>query len=221
MKTGSSKLISFLTRQFDGNLTPAEIKTFVLKKYYSIRQKEPKAELMLSDLERVKDNLIILGWIEGTKAIPNQKQGANKKISPEAVEWVNCLEDGKVINKGIIVNGASVYLDMLDKNSRDLKVFTSDAMESLLKHVEVKRKKALNAFSQDLSAENMLLEGLAISILFSHAARRHTDLRFLNAALKMNDWYYPKLRIAVDGKPLIYYLLALTEQEICAVELLQ
>lgn len=221
MKTGIFKLISFLIRQFDGYLTSAEIKTFVLKKYYSIRQKEPKAELMLSDLERVKDNLITLGWIEGKKVIPNQKQGTNKKISPEAVEWVNCLEDGKVINQGIVANGTGVNLDLLDECSEDLKGFTAEVLESLLKHVEVKRKKALKTFSQDFSDGNMLLEGAAISILFSRAARRHMDLRFLNAALKINDWYYPKVRIAVDGKTLIYYLLALTEQEISAVELLQ
>jgi hypothetical protein len=87
--------------------------------------------------------------------------------------------------------------------------------------VEIKRKKALQTFSQDLSADNMFIEGLSISILFSRAARRHADLRFLNATLKMNDWYFPKFRSKVGGKPIIYYLVALTEQELSVAELLK
>lgn len=216
-----SRLISFLSRQLDGCLKPDVIKQFVLKKYSSIIQNEPSMELSTNILERIKDNLITLGWIEVNKGIHNQKHDQSKILQPGAVEWVKYLENGRVINQGIIAKGAGDYLDTLDECRPDLKDFTAEALESLLRYVEVKRKNALNAFSRNVSAENKVLEGLAITILFSRAARRHTDLRFLNAALKMNDWYFPRLKTAFGGKPLLHYLLALTEQEISAMELLQ
>jgi len=70
-----------------------------------------------------------------------------------------------------------------------------------------------------LSPEDMIQEGLRISILFSRVSRRHHDLRFLNTAFKMNDWNYPIIKSAHTQKLLIIYLLALTEQEISSVEM--
>jgi hypothetical protein len=217
MKRNPSNLLSFFTAQFDGSLTHADVKHFVLKKYDAIKKKE----LATGDLEMVKKNLIILGWIDETKPDHLQKQDQSQKPSLEAIGWVNNLENGKIIKQGIITKGAGHCLDILDEIQGNLKDFTARALESLLRHVEIKRKKALQTFSQDLSADNMFIEGLSISILFSRAARRHADLRFLNATLKMNDWYFPKFRSKVGGKPIIYYLVALTEQELSVAELLK
>jgi hypothetical protein len=218
MKSCESRLISFLTRKCAGYLTPSEIKKFVLKKYHLISENEPKVEPLASDLTSVKANLIILGWVDGKKMSINHKQ---VKPSQKVDEWVNSLEHGKVINQGIIAVGTGVYLEMLDESGEELKSFSKKALESLLRHVEVKRKKSLDTFSQGLSYKDKILEGLAISILFCRTARRHADIRFLNTAFKMNDWVFPMVKNEVRGKPLILYLLALTEQEISVMELLQ
>jgi hypothetical protein len=218
MKSCESSHISFLTRKCVGYLTPSEIKKFVLKKYHLISENEPKAESISSDLTRVKANLIILGWVDGKKMSVNHKQ---LKRSQKVDEWVNSLEHGKVINQGIITVGTGVYLEILDESGEKLKSFSKKALESLLRHVEVKRKKSLDAFSQSLSYKDKILEGLAISILFCRTARRHADIRFLNTALKMNDWFFPMVKNEVSGKPLVLFLIALTEQEISVMELLQ
>jgi hypothetical protein len=218
MKKIESRLISLLTRKCAGYLTPSEIKKFVLKKYHLLSENESKAEPIASDLIRVKANLIILGWVDGIKMSVNYK---HKKPSQKVDEWVNSLEHGKVINQGIIAVGTGVYLEMLDESGEELKSFSKNALESLLRHVEVKRKKSLDSFSQSLSYKEKILEGLAISILFCRTARRHADIRFLNTALKMNDWVFPMVKNEVSGNPLILYLVALTEQEISVMELLQ
>ena len=111
------------------------------------------------------------------------------------------------------------YLDILDHSNKDHLAFVKAAMESLLKHVEIKRKKFLKAFSHNLSIREMFLEGLAISVLFSRYAYRHKDLRFLNTAFKINDWAFPKLKRENNSKSLSLFLLALTEQEKSAQEL--
>ena len=87
----------------------------------------------------------------------------------------------------------------LMKTNEDLNGFKELALESILRIVEVKRKKILNAFSQELTDDEKIREGLRISILLSRASRRHRDLRYLNAALKMNDWYYPIFRSVHSG----------------------
>ena len=58
-------------------------------------------------------------------------------------------------------------------------VLQSNAIESILKYVEIKRKKILNAFSQELSDDEKTLEGLRISILFSRVSSRHSDLTII------------------------------------------
>ena len=93
-------------------------------------------------------------------------------------------------------------------------------MENLLRHVEVKRRQALRKFSPILSIEAQCLERCDVSILFSRFARRRGDLRFLNAALKMNEWYLKEVRSLNMDMVQVRLLLALAEQELSARELL-
>lgn len=221
MKKYIFKFLISSTKYFDGCLSPIEIKTFVLNKYSNLNLKESETNLSSNVLERIKDNLITLGWVVEIKGIQNTNKSKNNNTLLVAVDWINQLKNGKVINQGTIAKDTGIYLDMLDESGGDLQDFTAKSLESLLKYVEIKRKKTLSSFSQNITKENKTLEGMGISILFSRFAKRHSDLRFLNAAFKMNDWFFPKLRTAVGGKPLVYYLLSLTEQEITVAELLK
>ncbi len=65
------------------------------------------------------------------------------------------------------------------------------------------------------------MEWLAIAILFARAARRRGDLRFLNAALKINDWAYSPHRRIRPGPRRGRYLLSLAEQEMALAEALR
>lgn len=220
MKKIAFKLVTLLSKEFDGYLSSAAVKNFVLRKYPSISMKE-KSELLMSDMQDLENNMISMGWIEGTKVDNYPKKNQGNKYPSEIHGWTKSLDNGRVINHGVIEKGTGVALEFLISTESDFNGFSSKAIESLLKFVEIKRRKALKAFSQDLSPENMLLEGLKISILFSRVARKHSDLRLLNAAFKMNDWYYPIFKSATKGKSLNSYLLALTEQELSAMELLK
>jgi hypothetical protein len=92
----------------------------------------------------------------------------------------------------------------------------ADILEKLLKHVEVKREHALQKFTQKIPAEQQWLERCDISILFSHTARRWHDLRFLNTALKMNEWYINELGRTSSDLCAARLLIALAEQELSA-----
>jgi hypothetical protein len=86
--------------------------------------------------------------------------------------------------------------------------------------VEVKREKALRKFARETSTEQQWMERCNISILFSRSARRRKDLRFLNTALKMNEWYLREARKMRTDHCAVRFLTALAEQEISARELL-
>jgi hypothetical protein len=221
MKKEHLWLFEFIAKQLDGYLLPNEAKDFVLKKYGKINQKDTLEKLNSDEINRINENLTTLGWIEGTKIKHDLNQFISKETIEEATKWANSMENGKVINNGLISNGAGFYLDILDERGGILRDFTFDSIESLLKYVEVKRKKILSMILKSHNIENDFLQWIDISILFCRTSRRHKDLRFLNAALKMNDFFFLKMKNEKEGKPLLNFLLALTEQEISAAELLQ
>jgi hypothetical protein len=221
MKRNVNKFDSLFTRLLAGCLSASEIKNFVVRKYDGLKIKPKEAENELGELNDLKNNLAYLGWIEQNKVVWVGKSIHKEDIKLNIVQWSKNLKSGRIINQGIIAKGAGENLDWLNENNEDLKGFTSSAIESLLKFVEVKRKKVLKAFSQELSVDEKIQEGLRISILFCRVSRRHGDLRLLNTAFKLNDWYYPFFKLAHSRNLIITFLLALTEQEITAAEMLQ
>ena len=216
-----SKFASFFAGSFEGYLSASEIKEFVLKKYDCLKTELQKSERVDTELIELTKNLANLGWIEMNEPEQLEKKKTDEDERLNVYRWLNNLKNGRIINQGIIADGAGANLDWLDENNEDPNGFKAMAIESILRIVEVKRKKILKAYSQKLTGDEKIREGLRISILLSRTARRHNDLRYLNAALKMNDWYYPIFRSIVSGKSLIYYLLALTEQEKSTAEMLR
>jgi hypothetical protein len=221
MKKEQSRLFEFISKQFDGYLMSNEVKEFVINNYGNINQKISLEECNLVDMNTINENLITLGWIEGTKTFCNEDQFIRKEKLKEAAKWANSLVNGKVINNSLLSNGAGLFLDILDEKGGILRGFTNNSIESLLRYVEINRKKILALILKSHNIENDYLQWIAISILFSRTSRRQKDLRYLNTALKMNDMFFPEMKNLQDGKPLVNFLLALTEQEISAAELLQ
>lgn len=127
-------------------------------------------------------------------------------------DWHRRLADERVIGRrGLAPETGLMLLSILD-DPRQHTAFLQTELERLLRWVEVKRQAALElAGKHDQISE--WLERHAIAILFSRAAREMSDLRYLNAALKLNDWAFPAHQRMRSGPPIARYLWSLAEQE--------
>ena len=201
-------------------ISPKEIREFVLRKYIAINQKAILSENLLEEWQTLNTNLSVLGWQNNTAVDQKGNIYRDKGKTQNAIDWINTLENGRIIDHGFIAENSGFFLDILDKRNENLNGFTTANIESLLKFFEVKRNKAIWAFQGELSINRVILNGLQISVLFSRTARRHHDLRYLNIALKMNEWYLPLIKKESNTALIIIFLLAMTEQEISALELL-
>jgi len=213
--------LSFLTHEFKGFLSDSETKEFILGKYGDLNFDQQKSGVFEKELFQIRMNLAALGWIELKDSFPIEKKLNDRNGRSIVYQWFTNLKNGRIIEQGIIANGAGENLDWLDENNEDLDGHKAEAIESILKIVEVKRKKTMEAFSRELTYDEKVQEGLRISILISRASRRHKDLRYLNAALKLNDWYFSICRKTKSKQTQVFYLLALTEQERSVAEMLK
>ncbi len=217
----TSRVVSFFIHLFESHLSDLEIKEFILNKLIDLNLHLQKNGNFEKEIIEINENLTCLGWTELSESYPIENNIIENNTNSDIQEWFLNFKNGKVIDCGIIAQGAGANLDWLDESNKDPEGLQTIAIESILKFVEVKRKKTINAFSHDLTRDEKIQEGLRISILFSRASRRHNDLRYLNAALKLNDWYFSICRKAVSKKLLVIFLLALTEQEISVAEMLK
>ena len=102
--------------------------------------------------------------------------------------------------------------------------------ERLLRHVEVRRQDALKFDRTGLPDDaSVLMEHLRFTIGMLEMARLFQDTRFFNAALKMNDWHYRKVRrLSLPSRTdpvgmvpiliVLHYVQSITEQEKLMVE---
>ena len=129
----------------------SEIKDFVIKKYNRLNIEQQKSEDVDRELIELKTNLANLGWIELNEPVQIEKKKTDEDERSNVYQWFNNLKNGRIINQGIIANGAGANLDWLDENNEDPNGFKAMALESILRIVEVKRKKILKAYSQELT----------------------------------------------------------------------
>ena len=134
--------------------------------------------------------------------------------------WRENLNEGRVAGPQGLAPGTGLMLLSLLENPRHEAGFLESELERLLRRVEVKRQKALDS-AEEHDRQAAWLERHAVAILFSRVARHTQDLRFLNAALKLNDWAYPAHRGLRSGPGLSRYLWSLAEQETSWKELLE
>ena len=149
---------------------------------------------------------------------PVSKRQNDKKIYEK---WRSHLAGDKIISRAVVAVGAGIFLDWLaDSKKQTSQRFYLDNLELLLRHVEVKRKHALKQFDKEISPDQIWMERHSVAILFCRHARRTKDLRFLNAALKLNDWALQHYKHGISLSLKARYLLAVAEQEYSAQELL-
>jgi len=131
----------------------------------------------------------------------------------DCTSWKLLLKDEKIARwKGVRPGtGAFILAMFMDMAADDGELI--EWMEVLLRHVEVRRKAGLMLLPEGRMDQGFL-ERSQVAYLFSRAGMRWDDLRYLNAALKLNDWSFPHFRRAAVGSSTTWwYLLALAGAE--------
>lgn len=219
------KFIPWVEKKTDKTMPPEMIERYVIDRYRYLSYqfthgRDAENEDALRELYHLHEKMISLGWV---KAPQNPFKVARKTIlisMEELSQWKTGLKDDRVIHSGVVMIGTGKYLDHLaEMEGNSPSDFTRQNLESLLRHVETQRGRALRFFNRRLKEEKRWRERLDIVLLLIRSSRRLEDLRFLNAALKCTEAYFDYFKFKLPGPLLIRYLLALVEQESALKEL--
>jgi hypothetical protein len=212
---------SFAQNWLDGVMPQRRIRQFILRelKFLSRLQKKMSSSVA-NDL---LDARYALQGIPEYHALAGPVEKVHPVISLEqARDWFSKLPDGKVLLKGQVATSCGLMLELLDcKENEGDSAKVQSCLESLLRHVEVRRRKALMQFTTSLSSTQKQMEKLDVIVLFARVAMRHQDFRFLNAALKLNDWCFRSILCSIHPEIRARGLLALAETEQAAWRVLR
>jgi len=212
-----ARLLEGCAKRLEGFMPPEEIKAMILKGVSELRIPDNADAKLQKEMEDLKALLRQLGWLKEDQTVL-----AEARTLPKPDEsWRELLVQGGIFDKqGWQAGSADKLLCLLEESDPSIQRAIHQTMEALLRHVEVKRQKSLRKFQPPLTRPQQRLECHAISILFSRYARQEGDLRFLNAALKMNEWFEQHDRKFAYTLEWVRRLRALAEQELSARELL-
>ena len=126
--------------------------------------------------------------------------------------WLQDLPQERVIDRTGLAPGTGLMLLSILDTPGQHRTFLLTELERILRRIEVKRQSALQ-LPPTSASQNAWMEKHAIAILLSRAALVFQDLRFLNAALKLNDWAFPSHLRLHRGPQVERYLWSLVEQE--------
>ena len=217
--------IQWVEKKTDKTMSPEMIQKYVIDRYMYLyyqftHGRDAENEDALRDLYHLHEKMIGLGWI---KAPQNPFKVIRKTIPislEELSQWKTGLKDDRVIHSSVVMIGTGKYLDHLANLEEGTPSdFVRQNLESLLRHVETQRGRALQYFNRRLKEEKSWRERLDIVLLIIRSSLRLKDLRYLNAALKCTEAYYAYFKFKLSGPLLIRYLIALVEQESAIKEL--
>jgi hypothetical protein len=204
---------------FDRHLTQEDVRSFLVSEFQAILEVGPASMDGHPGLGRIGVLLANLGWVEkDAHHVPDE---INTIIDLDAAfRWMEKLYGVPVISRNVVMTGVGENLEILD-SQRTQESFVGSEAERLLRHVEYRRRRSLSEFSEDLDSQQIIKEKANLSIFFSRRAMRHNDLRYLNAAFKLNEWLMGAYRKMQGTELRTRFLLALAEQENTAQEMLR
>lgn len=217
LKNLLGKVLERLAALLDRSVNEDEIHAYVMERYARLNRPGTVDASLDREITELENRLMQLNWIGQTTGRTISEQPQDRR------DWqgYNWLAEGNCFGKNGLEPGCGQFLDWMDENAdASSRRETNELLERLMRQVEVKREKALRKFARETSAEQQWMERCDISILFSRTARRRKDLRFLNTALKMNEWYLREAGKLRTDHCAVRFLTALAEQEISARELL-
>lgn len=198
------------------HLSAREVKAFLLANFTRLSEKANSTGGSEFEICRLRHLLGALGWIKADEALHPDHLYTALDLT-EAQDWVARLPDGHCLRGGVLVPGIGKFLDRLDEQGLAAERVDEEA-ERLLKHIETRRQKSITRFTEEMSARENLKERIDVSIFLSRYARRHSDLRFINTAFKLNEWLVREYRAIKKAGLEAAFLLALAEQESSAQE---
>lgn len=218
-----TKVLLSLADMFEETyLKPERIRAFIRKHAESLMQgSDAFDKKALTDI----DNGLLLHVMEVLPLIGieiqtgEQPQKAPPFSTEEMKAWMSDLDGERIIHKGIVTAGsASMLWKMLLFEQRN-DAFLEQNLEVILRHVEVKRDHALLRYTGALDSAQLWQERCGFALVFSRYAIIRQDWRFLNAALKLNEWLWKEFNSPFTKREVLPLLASLVEQEYAFQEL--
>lgn len=210
-------------RWLDDSVASSELLEFIQKTILELNKRlEHRPDVfpvgMIPELARVNEGASELGL-----CIPEFQGSTEGSFVEEAAAetthiWRDSLPDSRVLSKqGLVHQTGRMLLKLLAVEDSSDDAFVHDSLERLLRHVEVRRKACLQPYPS-LSWSETWIEKHDIAYLFCVHARNSRDFRFLNGAMKLNDWGYRAHRRNASVEQTFSLVRAVLEQELILAE---
>ncbi|MEJ2011004.1 MAG: hypothetical protein P8X64_02140 [Anaerolineales bacterium] len=212
----ASSLLLLAERLFEKGLDQAQVETYlqsgVQQLLSACRAEEAGQAAWYRDGIRVLRHTIELGLLSSAPEDLVLDAPSPEYEREQGQAWRERLEEGDLIRRDGVRAGTMTALNSLLRDPANDSVL-QPVIESLLRHVELRRERALQ-LSPGGSEDEMWIEKHGAAILLARAAQRFHDPRYLNAALKLNDraWRFHR-RVRLDRRHVLY-LYALSEAEL-------
>jgi hypothetical protein len=225
-RTAAGRLLEWGSLLLDDVIAVDTLQQFIVESLARLAEefrRDPSdwTDRMRSELSQSLSNAAELGF--GIKEeFPGERSWtAFLPTQEQALRRLQELSQQGLIQDGFIQpDVGEVLTAMLLLESKVVEPETVSWMERLLRHVEVRRKDSLRTHpTQSDRDRNKVRHDMALC--FMTASRRWDDVRFLNSALKLNDWAFPSYRGKSINPSLTRYLLALTGCELAVREVVQ
>ncbi len=122
------------------------------------------------------------------------------------------------LRRGTCYGTGHLLLALLRVVPGPLAPYTREVCDRLVRHVEIRRRGALAFRPEGLpDGSAPAVERLRFAVALATAARCFGDLRYLNTALKLNDWHRRRLlpgrRSGTDSLAALHYVVSIARQE--------
>ena len=215
-------LVATLLRRVESwlevSVSPTEVESFLRygagKLQAALQNLGPQEPGWAADGALALRRVAQLGLVQDVSAVTAGKQFAAKHDREQEKAWrKDFLEHPPRWRTGVETGTIEGLILLLAEDSTGLEADLRSVVESLLRHVELQRERALeNLKARD--RDQIWLERHNAVILLVRAAGRYHDPRYLNAALKLNDYAWRTgHRFELDHRH-VKYLQALAEVEL-------
>ena len=212
--------LSIPMRWVDDSVAEDDLHSFLRKRLHELRKWVHTGNIEPGD-QALRRIIVAIERLRalGIVGLPNFDQ-ASIPHPPHIEERPAVIEEGgpPAVHVGWINAGAADILLAGISRDEPTSVWQMEQLEALLRHVEVRRRAGLR-FQPSMTEHEHWTEIQKLSLLFTRHAKQQQDYRFLNTALKLNDWSYKYFRTSRLTPRVLDYLQAVLEAEATLIEM--